>query len=285
MRLCSYRINGRASFGAALPNGGIVDLRSRLPDTLSSLLAVVKSGAFEQARAAAKEATADHAEAELDFLPIFEEPVAIHCVGLNYALHTAEAGREQPPFPRTFIKVPAALVGHGEAYEMPTLSPMFDFEGELAVIIGRTAREVSEADALDYVAGYTCFMDGSVRDYQLDRTITQGKNFTRSSSMGPHLVTPDEVGDLAGLTLTTRVSGNVMQQTTFDQMIFPVPELISYVSQICQLNPGDVIATGTPEGVGFKRKPPRFLVPGDSVEVAIDRVGTLRNTVEPSPGT
>jgi 2-keto-4-pentenoate hydratase/2-oxohepta-3-ene-1,7-dioic acid hydratase in catechol pathway len=280
MRFCSFLINGRASFGLALADGGIVDLPSRLPDTLSSLLRVVTSGAMAQAHAAAAGTAADYAETEVDFLPIFEEPVAVHCVGLNYARHTAEAGQEQPPFPRTFIKVPAALVGHGASYEMPTLSPMFDFEGELAVIIGKTAREVSEADALEYVAGYTCFMDGSVRDYQLDRTITQGKNFVRSSAMGPHLVTADEVGELSGLSLTTRVSGEVMQQTTLDQMIFPVPELISYVSGICQLNPGDVIATGTPEGVGFKRKPPRFLLPGDTVDVIIDRVGTLSNTVD-----
>ncbi len=154
---------------------------------------------------------------------------------------------------------------------------------QLAVIIGKTAREVEQADALDYAAGYTCFMDGSVRDYQLDRTITQGKNFVRSSAMGPHLVTPDEVGELSELSLTTRVSGEIMQQTTLDNMIFPVAELISYVSRICQLNPGDVIATGTPEGVGFKRTPPRFLVPGDTVEVAIDRVGTLSNTVGAAP--
>lgn len=280
MRFCTYKIDGRTSFGAALPNGDVVDLSSRLPGTLPSLLAVLNAGAVDLARDAVKGAAADFPESAIAYLPIFEEPVAMHCVGLNYAAHTAEAGREQPPFPRTFIKVPAAVVGHKAPYEMPTLSPQFDFEGELAVIIGKTARQVSEADALDHVAGYTCFMDGSVRDYQLDRTITQGKNFQRSSAMGPWLVTPDEVGDLKGLSLTTRVSGTVMQQTTFDKMIFSVPALISYVSQICQLNPGDVIATGTPEGVGFKRQPPRFLVPGDTVDVTIERVGTLTNTVE-----
>lgn len=283
MRYCSYTIDGRASFGAALADGGIVDLPPRLPDSLPTLLSAVTAAAFDELAAAAGGAEADFTESDVDFLPIFQEPVAVHCVGLNYALHTAEAGQEQPPFPRTFIKVPAALVGHNEPYEMPTLSPMFDFEGELAVIIGKTAREVEQADALDYAAGYTCFMDGSVRDYQLDRTITQGKNFFRSSAMGPYLVTPDEVGELSELSLTTRVSGEIMQQTTLDNMIFPVAELISYVSRICQLNPGDVIATGTPEGVGFKRKPPRFLVPGDTVDVAIDRVGTLSNTVGPSP--
>lgn len=280
MRLCTYEIDGRTSFGAALPNGDVVDLPSRLPASLPSLLAVVNAGAIDLARDALKGAAADHPEAAIAYLPIFEEPVTIHCVGLNYAAHTAEAGREQPPFPRTFIKVPAAIVGHKAPYEMPSLSPQFDFEGELAVVIGATARQVSEPDALDHVAGYTCFMDGSVRDYQLDRTITQGKNFQNSSAMGPWLVTPDEVGDLNGLSLTTRVSGAIMQQTTFDKMMFSVPALISYVSHICQLNPGDVIATGTPEGVGFKRQPPRFLVPGDTVDVTIERVGTLTNTVE-----
>jgi len=280
MRFCTYKIGGRTSFGAALANGDVVDLPPRLPGTLSSLLAVLNADAVELARDAVKGAEADFRETEIDYLPLFEQPVTMHCVGLNYAAHTAEAGREQPPFPRTFIKVPAAVVGHGAPYEMPSLSPQFDFEGELAVVIGRTARQVSEADAMDYVAGYTCFMDGSVRDYQLERTITQGKNFQKSSAMGPWLVTPDEVGDLGSLSLTTRVSGTVMQQTTFDKMIFSVPALISYVSYICELNPGDLIATGTPEGVGFKRQPPRFLKPGDTVEVTIERVGTLINTVE-----
>jgi len=280
MRLGTYRIEGRTSFGAALPAGGIVDLPSRLPPALSTLRAVLTDGAIDQVRTAIDGAEADYAEADIAFLPLFEETVTIHCVGLNYAAHTAEAGHEQPPFPRTFIKVPAAMVGHQAAYEMPRLSHQYDFEGELAVVIGRTARDVSKAEAMDYVAGYTCFMDGSVRDYQLDRTITQGKNFEKSSAMGPWLVTPDDVGDLAGLALTTRVSGEVMQQTTLDRMIFSVPTLISYVSHICRLEPGDVIATGTPEGVGFKRQPPRFLVPGDTVDVTIERVGTLSNAVE-----
>ena len=282
MRFCSYVSGGQPGFGIAHPDGGIVDLAPRL-DGVSSLLSLVEAGGLGDAAAAAAGAGADLSEDAVDFLPLFAEPVTVHCVGLNYALHTAEAGAEQPEFPRTFIKAPAAIVGHRQPYEMPALSHHFDYEGELAVVIGRTAYEVSEVDALDYVAGYTCFMDGSVRDYQMERTLTQGKNFQKSSAMGPWLVTPDEVGALEPLSLTTRVSGEVLQQTTLDNMIFTVPVLIAYVSSICELRPGDVIATGTPEGVGFKRTPPRFLTPGDTVEVEIDRVGTLANTVAPHP--
>lgn len=277
MRLCTYIADGEVRFGAALAEGGLCDFSARLGER--SLLALLQNDGLHLAAEALAGAEPDHFEDDVQFLPLFDTPVTMHCVGLNYALHTAEAGREQPPFPRTFIKVPAAMVGHRQPLEMPTLSPMFDFEGELAVVIGKAARQVPASAALDHVAGYSCFMDGSVRDYQLERTITQGKNFNRSSSMGPYLVTPDEVGELSGLGLTTRVSGEVMQQTTFDKMMYPVPDLIAYVSGICQLNPGDVIATGTPEGVGFKRSPPRFLAPGDTVEVTIDRVGSLINEI------
>jgi len=263
-----------------MPNGRIVDLASRLGSQHSNLLSLVRSGSFQAARdVIAGGAQGDLAESEVDYLPLLSGDIAIHCVGLNYAAHTAEAGVKQPDFPRTFIKVPAALVGHRQPFEKPTLSPQFDFEGEIAVVIGKTARRVKAADAEAYIAGYTCFMDGSVRDWQLERTLDQGKNFYRSSSMGPCLVTPDEVGPLAKLAITTIVSGEQMQHSGFDKMIFPVPRLIEYISSFTELRPGDVIATGTPEGVGFKRKPPRYLQSGDKVEVTVQNVGTLVNEV------
>lgn len=279
MKLCSFEADGLMRFGAIHPDGGIVDLSKRLGGQYSSLLALVKADDWGAVATALEGAAADVRPGDVSFLPVFDEPVAIHCVGLNYAAHTAEAGFEQPSFPRTFIKVRTALVGHGEDFEMPTLSSQFDFEGELAVVIGRAARCVSAAHAFDYVAGYTCFMDGSVRDYQFERTTDQGKNFFAGSSMGPCITTPDEVGALEELTLTTKVNGETMQQTQLDKMIFPVATLIEYVSALTELQPGDVIATGTPAGVGFKRNPPLFLKSGDSVEVLIDRVGELRNQV------
>jgi 2-keto-4-pentenoate hydratase/2-oxohepta-3-ene-1,7-dioic acid hydratase in catechol pathway len=278
MKFCSFLAGNRPRWGIAHPSGGIIDLAGRLPQ-YPTLLSLVQANDLAAARDAAAGAAADHAASDVTFLPLFVEQVAIHCVGLNYAAHTAEAGVKQPSFPRTFMKIRASLVGHGEQLELPTLSHQFDFEGELAVVMAKPTRKVAAQDALDYVFGYTCFMDGSVRDYQLERTLDQGKNFRKSSSMGPYLVTADEVGPIEKLGVTTIVSGEQMQQSGFDKMIFPVPTLIEYVSGINLLEAGDVIATGTPEGVGFKRNPPRWLKQGDRVEVIIDRVGTLVNAV------
>jgi 2-keto-4-pentenoate hydratase/2-oxohepta-3-ene-1,7-dioic acid hydratase in catechol pathway len=279
MKLVSYTHEGKSSYGV-LRADGIVDLASRIGQTYPTLLQLVqKNGYAEAQRALAGVAQADLQESAIRYLPLFLEPVTIHCVGLNYAAHAAEAGHKLPEFPRTFIKIPAALVAHNEDFEQPTLSPEFDFEGEIAVVISKTARKVKAEDAAQYIAGYTCFMDGSVRDYQFQRTLDQGKNFYRSSSIGPALVTPDEVGELDHLTLTTIVSGETMQHTAFDNMIFTIPKLIEYISGFTELHAGDVIATGTPEGVGFSRTPPRFLQKGDYVEVIIDKIGTLRNKV------
>lgn len=280
MKLVSYTHQGKNSYGVLRSDGGIVDLASRIGQLYPTLLPLIQKNGY----AAAQQVLAGVTQADLQasairYLPLFLEPVTIHCVGLNYAAHAAEAGHKLPEFPRTFIKIPAALVAHNEDFEMPALSPEFDFEGEIAVVISKTARKVRAEDAAQYIAGYTCFMDGSVRDYQFQRTLDQGKNFYRSSSIGPALVTPDEVGALDHLTLTTIVSGETMQHTAFDNMIFTIPKLIEYISGFTELHAGDVIATGTPEGVGFSRTPPRFLKKGDYVEVIIDKIGALRNKV------
>lgn len=281
MKFASYLVKGQPSYGVIREDGSVVDLRSRIGQDFPSLLILLQCDATSVAREAAEAADiGDYKETELEYLPLFAEPVTIHCIGLNYAAHAAEAGHKLPEFPRTFVKIPAALVAHREKFEKPTLSPEYDFEGELAVIIGKGGRNISAANAMNHVAGYTCFMDGSVRDYQFQRTTDQGKNFYRSSSIGPALVTVDEVGDLNALTLTTIVSGETMQHTKFDNLIFTVPKLIEYLSGITELRIGDVIATGTPEGVGFSRQPPRFLQHGDVVEVVIEKVGALRNTVD-----
>ena len=280
MKLASYLVQGNPSYGVIRTDGGVLDLASRLGQTYPTLLTLLQCNGLETARKLAQtEDATDYQELDLQYLPLFSEPVTIHCIGLNYAAHAAEAGHKLPEFPRTFVKIPAALVGHREKFEKPTLSPEYDFEGEIAVVISQGGRNITAANAMNHVAGYTCFMDGSVRDYQFQRTLDQGKNFYRSSAIGPALVTADEVGDLAQLTLTTIVSGETMQHTKFDNMIFSVPVLIEYLSAITELRAGDVIATGTPEGVGFSRTPPRFLQRGDYVEVVIDKVGTLRNEV------
>jgi len=282
LKLCSYRVHGRTTYGAGLGDGGIVELAPHFP-AHPSLLSLVRSVTLPAIAAVLRGASGDHAESEVEFLPVFDEGATIHCVGLNYADHTAESGMVQPPFPRTFFKCPTALVGHGQPLEMPALSGQFDFEGELAVVLARPARNVTADRAMDYVLGYTPFMDGSVRDYQLQRTLDQGKNFYRSSAVGPYLVTADEVGAIDQLTLRTYVSGELMQEAKFSSMIFPVSELIEYISHITELKAGDMIATGTPAGVGFTREPPRWLRPGDVVEVNIERVGRLSNAVGPAP--
>lgn len=280
MKYLSYVYQGRHSFGVLRDDQTIVDLGSRLGADYPTLLQLVRKDGWDAARKVVQAASAgDFKESEIEYLPLYREPVTVHCVGLNYAAHAAEAGHKPPEYPRTFIKIPAALVAHGQDFEKPTLSPEYDFEGEIAVVLSKDARNVKAKDAEQYVAGYTCFMDGSVRDYQFQRTLDQGKNFYRSSSMGPCLVTADEVGPLDKLTITTKVAGEVMQHAAFETMIFSIPKLIEYISSFTALSAGDVIATGTPEGVGFSRKPPRFLQSGEIVEVIVDRVGTLTNKV------
>ena len=209
----------------------------------------------------------------------------ILCVGVNYRPHIEEMGREVPEYPVVFVRFPESLVRDGEAIIRPEVSKQFDFEGELAVVIGRTARRVGRERALDYVAGYCCFMDGSVRDWQRHTMqFTPGKNFDRSGAIGP-MVPASDIPDPAILELTTRVNGEVMQRGKVADLVFDIPTLIEYCSTFTTLQPGDVIATGTPGGVGAARKPPVWLVDGDRVEVKISHIGTLQNPVRDETGT
>jgi 2-keto-4-pentenoate hydratase/2-oxohepta-3-ene-1,7-dioic acid hydratase in catechol pathway len=207
------------------------------------------------------------------------EPTAtVYCVGLNYHAHATEAGRDLPPHPSLFVRRHASLVGAGQSLHSPANSEQLDFEGELALVIGKGGRHIAAPEALAHVGAYTCFNDGSVRDFQR-HSVTAGKNFEASGACGPWLVSADEIADPADLHLATRVNGVEMQSASTGQLIYPIATLISYVSSFAQLRPGDVIATGTPEGVGAARKPPRWLRPGDRVEVEISGIGTLENRV------
>jgi acylpyruvate hydrolase len=213
-------------------------------------------------------------------LPPVPDPPKILCVGRNYAEHAREGGAEPPELPIIFGRFPHSLLGPGEAFVLPTVSPQVDFEGELVAVIGRRGRGIPEAHALDYVAGYTIFNDISIRDFQ--RRTSQwmlGKNFDRSGPLGPALVTRDEIPDPQNLTLTVDVSGERMQEAHTGIMIFGVAHLIAYVSQALTLEPGDLIATGTPSGVGFARKPPRWLRAGDIVRVSISQLGVLETPI------
>lgn len=278
MKLASFELRGRRSYGIAV-EGMIREASDGLRSRFADLRAVIEAGA-------SSELQQDTGGIELDskdvrFLPIVPNPDKILCVGVNYRPHIEEMGRQVPNYPVVFVRFPGSMVGHGEGIVRPRISQQFDFEGELAVVIGRRARHVSQDVALDYVAGYCCFMDGSIRDWQRHTPqFTPGKNFHRSGAMGPWLATSDDIEDISSLNLTTRVNGEVMQRGRVSELVFDIPRLIAYCSTFAELLPGDVIATGTPGGVGAARTPPMWLVAGDVVEVEIPGVGLLRSHVE-----
>ena len=214
------------------------------------------------------------------FLPVIPNPEKILCIGLNYEGHRVETNSPQSSHPQVFCRFNDSLTAHDDVMIRPAGNDALDYEGELAIVIGRNARRVSEDQALDVVAGYTCFNDGSVRDWQKHASqFTPGKNFPMTGALGPWLVTADEIPDPARLRLRTQLNGKVMQEDSTANLLFSVPRVISYCSQFTQLRPGDVIATGTPSGVGYRRQPPVFMQPGDVVEVDIESIGVLRNHV------
>jgi 2-keto-4-pentenoate hydratase/2-oxohepta-3-ene-1,7-dioic acid hydratase in catechol pathway len=276
MRFCSYRATSGPSYGI-LTDAGIRDAGSAR-QTWADLRAVVAAGALDQLATRADGEVLNRDTIAL--LAPIPNPGAILCVGMNYAAHVAEAGRDKPTNPAIFTRTANSIVGHGQPLVRPRASDWFDFEGELAVIIGKPARHVAPADALDFVAGYTCFNDGSLRDYQRHTSqFWPGKSFFQSGSAGPFLVTPDEVGDPGALSLETRLNGTVMQQTSTGDMVFGVRQLIAYLSTVTELSPGDVIATGTPSGVGAFRDPRVWMKPGDKIEVKISNLGILANSI------
>tara|TARA_R110000824_G_scaffold52692_4_gene146110 strand:- start:40630 stop:41490 length:861 start_codon:yes stop_codon:yes gene_type:complete len=218
---------------------------------------------------------------DIRLLPVIPEPGKIICVGLNYASHVAETGRRKDAqYPVIFTRFPDTLVAHGEAIIRPAQSTSLDYEGELALIIGKPGRAISEQDAYSHIAGYSCFNDASVRDWQLHASqYTPGKNFPATGGFGPCLVTPDEITNLENQRVTTKLNDTIVQDQPISDLIFPIPVLINYISSFTALQAGDVIVTGTPGGVGFTRKPPLWMVPGDTVEVSVGEVGTLINPV------
>jgi 2-keto-4-pentenoate hydratase/2-oxohepta-3-ene-1,7-dioic acid hydratase in catechol pathway len=272
MKLLSFAARGKDYFGA-VSGDGVITLNDKIgqPDLRSALAA----GVMAAMREAAKSAKPDHALADIRFLPVIPNPRKILCAGINYRSHAAETGRELPKQPSMFIRFTDTLVGHGGELIRPKVSDNFDFEGELAVVIGKGARHIKPEQALDHVAGYTCFVDGSVRDYQ-KFSVTSGKNFPGTGPLGPWLVTPDEIPDPSKLTLTTRLNGAQVQHSPTSLLIYSIPQIIAFCSDFTELSPGDVIATGTPEGVGHSRKPPLWMKPGDVLDVEISGIGTLR---------
>jgi 2-keto-4-pentenoate hydratase/2-oxohepta-3-ene-1,7-dioic acid hydratase in catechol pathway len=278
VKLCSYRVDGRARYGA-MTDAGIVDLTRRIDERYPGLVSLLRDDGIEAARKASTGAAPDYAADEVTFLPLTAEPVSIFCVGVNYGDHRQETGREGETYPSAFAKLRQSLVGHDQPIVRPAASKAFDFEGEYAVVIGRAARNVAAADALEHVAGYTILNDGTIRDFQYERGVFQGKNFWHTGAVGPCMVTRDAAPPWADTVLETRLNGRVMQHATVDQLIMDVPALVAYFSRQTLLRPGDMIATGTPGGVGHRRKPPVYLQPGDVLEIEITGIGVLRTPV------
>jgi len=272
MKLLSFAAGGRDYFGAAVGDG-VVTLNDKVGQP--NLRAALAAGAIAAMRKAAADAKPDRKLGDVTFLPVIPRPEKILCAGINYRSHAAETGREMPKQPSMFVRFADTLVGHGGDMIRPRVSDNFDFEGELAFVIGKAGRHIKAEHALDHVAGYTCFVDGSVRDFQ-KFSVTSGKNFPGTGPLGPWLVTADEIPDPSRLTLMTRLNGVEVQHATTDQLIYTIPQIIAFCSDFTALSPGDVIATGTPEGVGHHRKPPLWMKPGDKLEVEISGIGTLR---------
>lgn len=280
MKLMSYTRNGTRGYGAVV-EGGIIELQSKLGDRYPDLRAALSGDALHEIHGIIGAKPAIIPLDRVSLLPVIPNPDKILCVGLNYATHVAETRRPDSKYPSIFTRFSDTQVGHGAPVLRPTFSERFDWEGELAVVIGRGGRHIPQTHALDHVAGYSCYNDVSVRDWQRHtHQFTPGKNFPGTGAFGPWLVTTDEIPDVTALTVTTRVNGKVMQQASVKDLIFPVPVIIEYVSTFTPLAPGDVIATGTPGGVGDRREPPLYLKDGDTVEVEIDRIGVLRNSVQ-----
>lgn len=284
MKLLSFSRNGSTSYGAFLDDG-IVDLGARNSHRWPSLSAALRNGAIEALQTQAAALGPDFGPAEIRFLPPILDPGRILCVGLNYKSHIEETGRKIPAYPVLFVRFPDSHVGHGEAMVRPIVSRKFDFEGELAFVVGRGGRHIPASRALGCVAGYSCYNDGSVRDFQRHTTqFTPGKNFWHSGAFGPWMATADEIPDPGALSLETRLNGEVMQSASTSDLVFEIPFLIEYISRVFPLQAGDVVSTGTTGGVGNARNPPVFLKPGDRIEVEISGIGTLSNPVVDESG-
>jgi len=278
MKLISFSRKGANSFGAVIDEG-VVDLGARL--NLSDLGAALRQVGIDAIKELASKSPADFALAEIDaFRPVVADPDKILCAGLNYDEHVQETKKQRTERPTIFMRVAASQVGHEQSIILPPESDRLDYEGEIAVVIGKGGRRIAEDQAYQHIAGFACYNDGSIRDWQLHTSQWgPGKNFESTGGFGPTLVTADEIGEKEVLTLETRLNGEVMQHATTDMLIFSIPTLIAYCSSFVTLVPGDVIVTGTPGGVGAKRNPPVFMRDGDVVEVEVSKLGILRNRV------
>lgn len=285
MKLMSFYHDGAHGFGV-VDGSDVIDVSVAAGTGWARLSQALANSDMDGLAAAARRSRRRLPLASVSYLPPVTDPEKILCVGLNYRTHGDEADAPTLEYPSIFVRFPSSQVGHGQGVVAPAHSEQFDFEGEMAVVIGRPARHVPESRAFEVIAGYTIFGEHSVRDWQFhSRQATPGKNFWHSGAIGPWLVTTDEIGDPGDLRLRTLLNGQEMQNDTTANLIFKIPYLVSYISGFARLMPGDIISTGTPSGVGLFRDPKVFMKPGDTVEVEIEGIGTLANPVvaEPPP--
>ncbi len=279
MKLISFLHQGISSYGV-VTGDHVLDLTPLLGGQAGDLKTLISRGLVGEALALSKTQKPTLQFSQLTLLPVIPNPGKIICVGLNYAEHVRETGREVTESPALFIRLPESQVAHGQDIVRPPESVRLDYEGEIAIIIGKGGRRISEADSWGHIAGYSCYNDGSIRDWQAaTRQWTAGKNFWHTGGFGPWLVTSDEILPNQEMTLTTRLNGQEMQRATTQMLTHSIPRLIAYISTFTPLEAGDVIVTGTPGGVGTKRNPPVYMKPGDIVEIEVDAIGILRNGI------
>lgn len=280
MRFVSFEHHGRASYGLWQDDSNWLQAPDTFVAQYPDLRAVIAANQLDALEAAALQTGAVIQASQARLLPVIANPSKVFCVGLNYKTHVAEMKRGDSEHPAIFIRFADSLSAHGAPLPKPAATQRFDFEGELAVIIGKGGRNISQAQALEHIAGYACFNDGTARDWQRHtHQWTPGKNFPATGPLGPFMATPKAIPDVNQLTLESRLNGQVMQHASVADLIFTLPVIIAYLSGFTNLSPGDVIATGTPGGVGDKREPPVYMKAGDVIEVEITGLGTLRNVV------
>ena len=281
-RLATYSVKGETRYGAVV-DGGVVDLSARHAKDYPTLREVIAAGKLVNLAEEAAGRAPDHAIGDITFLPPVPAPEKIICIGVNYPDRNAEYkdGQDAPKYPSMFMRSPRSFVGHDTPLVRPRASAQLDYEGEIVLVIGKAGRHIPETAALDHIAAITLCNEGTIRDWvrHAKFNVTQGKNFDRTGSIGPWMVTVDEFNGFESLALQTRVNGELRQDDTTANLIFPFAELIAYISTFTTLKPGDIISTGTPPGAGARFDPPVYLKPGDTIEVSSPAIGTLRNGV------
>lgn len=279
MKLISFVLNNKEAFGL-VDGDHVTDLTPFFEGEAKDLKELIEKDLLSKAEKIAASQQPSLKFSDLELLPVIPNPGKIFCIGLNYDEHVKETNKEKTESPVVFLRVAESQAAHNESILLPAESSKLDYEGEIAIVIGQGGRRISEEDAWDHIAGYACYNDGSIRDWQ---TATSqwipGKNFWKTGGFGPWMVTADEIKPNQQLTLITRLNGVEMQRATTDMLIHSIPRQIAYISSFLPLNPGDVIVTGTPGGVGAKRNPPVFMKEGDIVEIEVDAVGILKNTI------